>query len=287
MIARLTGGNGLDLAVDVDSGARIISLTTADGSEWLAPSHPTSQPSEAPSFKHAGMGGWDEVAPTVQPDTLPDGTVLRDHGDIWNVPWTELESAAGSLKLGVEIASIRTTLSRTITATSTGLRMSYRAATTSMRPVPFLWAAHPQFSATPASTLLLALRDVEVLPQLVEHYPVAGAVRRFDHRLFDEWAPSGCSLKTFVAAGQAVDSATLTGPGEFSLRLSWDPMQLPYLGLFWDNREFAPNRVFAVEPSTGFGDVTSAALENNQVSLLPRERPLEWWVDLASERAQR
>jgi hypothetical protein len=282
MTVNLVGGNGLRLAVDIDSGARIISLTTADGREWLAPSHPTTQSGVRPSFAHPGMGGWDEVAPTVQPDVLADGVQLGDHGDVWNVPWTELESGPGHLNLTVEIPSIHTTLSRNLMATSAGFRIAWRATTTAKVPVPLLWAAHPQFCSTPASAVSFSYRNSDVCPELIESYPVAGRISRFDGRPFDEWAAAGHSLKTFIAPGQPVDAVAIEGPGENSINLRWDPVRLPFVGLFWDNREFGAAPVFSVEPTTGFGDLASAAIEDNTVLMLSVEEPLDWWIDITA-----
>lgn len=280
MTVSLVGGNGLRLAVDIDSGARIISLTTADGHEWLAPSHPTTQSGEKPVFTHPGMGGWDEVAPTVQPDVLPNGVHLGDHGDVWSVPWTELASGPGHLDLTVDIPSIQAKLSRSVRATSTGFRIAWRATTTAEIAVPFLWAAHPQFCSTPASTLSFSHLKSRVSPVLVESYPVAGREGEFDGRPFNEWANAGASLKTFIAPGQQVDAVAITGPGDVSITLGWDPIMLPFVGLFWDNREFGPEPVFSVEPATGFGDLASAAIEDHPVSMLSVGGPLDWWIDI-------
>ena len=282
MTVSLVGGNGLRLTVDIDSGARIISLTTADGHEWLAPSHPTAQSGERPSFTHPGMGGWDEVAPTVQQDLLANGVYLGDHGDVWSVPWTELASSPGHLDLTVDIPSIQAKLFRNLSATSTGFRIAWRATTTSEIAVPLLWAAHPQFCSTPASALSFSYLENQVSPVLVESYPIAGREGKFDGRPFNEWATDGTSLKTFIAPGQTVDAVIIMGPGDVDITLRWDPVMLPFVGLFWDNREFGPEPVFSVEPATGFGDLVSAAIEDHTVSMLSAGDPLDWWIDIVS-----
>jgi len=280
MTVSLIGGNGLRLAVDIESGARIISLITADGHEWLAPSYPTTQSGGRPLFTHPGMGGWDEVAPTIQPDVLANGVHLGDHGDVWSVPWTELASGPGNLELTVDIPSIQAKLSRNLRATSTGFRATWRATTTSEIAVPLLWAAHPQFCSTPASALSFSFLENQVSPLLVESYPVIGRKDKFDGRPFTEWATAGSSLKTFIEPGQTVDAVAIMGPGDVTITLRWDPVKLPFIGLFWDNREFGPEPVFSIEPATGFGDLASAAIEDHTVSMLSAKEPLDWWIDI-------
>ena len=282
MTVGVVGGNGLRLAVDIDSGARIVSLTTADGLEWLAPSHPSTHSGSMPSFSHPGMGGWDEVAPTVHSDLLADGVQLGDHGDVWNVPWTEFESGPGRLDLTVEIPTIQASLSRRLRATPTGFRIDWSATTTAEVAVPMLWAAHPQFRSTAASRLSFSYLGNRLSPLLVETYPVAGRLEQFDGRPFTQWAPAGGSLKTFVARGQPVDTVTIEGPGESAISLGWDAVRLPFLGLFWDNREFGREPVFSVEPTTGFGDLVSAAMADDAVAMLSREKPLVWWIDISA-----
>ncbi|MBK4347124.1 hypothetical protein [Lacisediminihabitans changchengi] len=282
MTVALAGGNGLRLVVDVENGARIVSLTTADGVEWLAPSRPTTEGGPRPSFIHPGMGGWDEVVPTVQPDVLPGGTRVGDHGEAWSVPWAEEEVAPGHLRLWVALPSIHATLTRTIRSTTAGFRIEWSATTSAPVAVPLLWTAHPQFRSTAQSALSFSNLGTPVLPNLIEHHPVAGRYLVFDDRSFADWAPHGGSLKTFVEPGTPIDSVAIAGPGGSSVSLSWGAAQLPYLGLFWDNGEFAEGPVFSVEPTTGRGDLASEAMAHEEVAMLSPGRPLRWWIEITA-----
>ena len=106
-------GTGLRCEVHADRGGRIVSLLSDDGYEWLAPSTRTDRTGHGQSFVRIGMGGWDEIAPTVQADSVrvPDATglpetQLPDHGDIWNVEWQLNAASPTSLSMSVQLASV-------------------------------------------------------------------------------------------------------------------------------------------------------------------------------------
>lgn len=277
-------GPGLRAQVDAGRGARIASLRGSDGFEWLLLGTRAATPGTGQPFVRDGMGGWDEVAPTVQADTLPwDGqaAVLSDHGEAWNVPWTVLRSAPERLDAFVDLDALPVRLERSIAATASGLRFEYRAVTSSPEPVPFLWCAHPQFTAEPGAAVELYAGGRSVTPDLVEMYPRSGVRRDFAGTPGP--LPAGSSLKAFTDPGAPVDAAVLRRPSGRALRLSWDPGRLPYLGLFWDNGEFAPEPVIAVEPSTAWGERLSDAVREGRAPVVSRERPLSWFLDLRVE----
>lgn len=273
-------GRGLRCAVDADRGGRIVSLRS-DGAEWLAPSYPSDRPGLGAPFVHAGMGGWDEVAPSVQADALPDGTSVPDHGDLWNVPWAVESASADALVMAVELTSLPVTVRRTIGATDAGLRFEYTATTDAMGEYPLLWCAHPQFSAGPHATLTLGLAGREIRPELVEEYPNRGARLQFPVQPPHGMLSPETSVKAFLPPGVTADSATLNLGREQSLRLSWDPTALPYLGLFWDNGEFAADPVLAIEPATGWGDSLSQAVASGRVMSVSAAAPMRWHLDLS------
>ncbi|MFN8447667.1 MAG: hypothetical protein U0521_03490 [Anaerolineae bacterium] len=65
------------------------------------------------------------------------------------------------------------------------------------------------------------------------------------------------------------------------LRLSWDPSQIPYLGIWVDEGSYNPASTVALEPSTGYYDSLTRAWRNNRVMRLPPGAPQRWWLDVA------
>lgn len=290
-MSEVVTGPGLRAEVHTDRGARIVSLRSDDGWEWLADSERTAVPGRGQPFVRPGMGGWDEVAPTVQAD--PRGgdiagarlPALPDHGDVWNIPWQVDHASAERLTVSVALPSMPIILQRTITTTANGLRFGYRAATTSRDPLPLLWCAHPQFSAGPGTDVDLESGGIRIAPVLTEMYPGEGRALDFAARPMLGTMVTGTSFKAFLEPEISADAAVLRHPSGRFLRLDWDSTQLPYLGLFWDNGEFAAEPVIAVEPSTGWGERLSAAAARQRVLTLSRWRPLEWALSVAVVRS--
>ena len=238
-------GGGIELLLDPADGGRITSLV-AHGREWLAPSSPRV-PTE--SFVDAGTGGWDECAPTVRPGILPDGTVLRDHGDAWRSPWTE-----GSR---VDLPSVGVTLERTLSATPTGVRMDYRA--TSRRDVPLLWCAHPLFAAPPGTRIVAAA-------ELTAEYPTVEQI---------DWPTSIDEVSGAIKAFADVQEASIWHADGVELRMRWS---LPHAGFYWDSSEFTSSPVVAIEPTTGRSDSAVDILDT--LPVVRAEEPLRWWIEL-------
>ena len=281
---------GLAAAIDPDNGGRILSLTSGPAHErfeWLAVGTDAPDPTRGIPFVRDGMGGWDEVVPSVAPVTLATGVGIPDHGDAWNTPWEVVRALSAtpgllaSLTLEITLASVPVTIRRTIAASGAGLVLEYVASTTSEVPIPLLWSAHPQFRAEPGSTVSVAVGGVPLRPALVEEYPERGVARSWELVANTGLPPRGVSRKVFVDRGihtamPAVDSATLSHPTGEALTLAWNPAELPHLGLFWDNAEFAGGAIIAIEPSTGRGDSLLDADAAGRVLRVARAAPLSW-----------
>lgn len=252
---RTFAANGIALAVDEADGGRITSLT-AHGREWLAPSAPRRA---TESFVAAGTGGWDEVAPTVRASTLPDGTVLRDHGDAWRTPWSVLVETPTELVMAVELGSVGVRLERRIRAGARGVRLDYRATTEKTLPVPLLWCAHPLFDASGGARIVAA-------GELTGEYPERGIPVAWPA----EVGPG--ALKAFASG---TTTAKIVHADGRSLRLTWD---LPHAGFYWDGGEFSDSAVIAVEPSTGASD--SADLVLDELPTVVAGSALSWWLEL-------
>lgn len=257
-------GGGIAARIDLADGGRLTRLS-ARGREWLAPSG-ARVPGD---YLQEGSGGWDEIAPTVSACVLADGSVLADHGDLWQTRWTLASADATHVEAAVTLTSIPVVLSRRIETTHDGLRLSYSATADSNRPVPFLWCAHPLFAAEPGTRL-----RVPGDPGLVEEYPARGRDR--------EW-PSRVGATAIKAFAGPVSTASVVHANGDALTLSWDPALLPYLGLYWDGGEFTTTPVVAIEPSTGFGDSAARAESEGLVRLLEPHRPFRWWITIAVE----
>ncbi len=274
-------GTGLTMIIVPGRGGKIVSLVDDQGTEWLlgppdqlpAPAQPGAR------FIEADLCGWDECAPTIDACRLTDGTELPDHGELWTTAWSTPAGAAtvergGALE--VTGTALPYTLRRDVVATDTGLELRYRVSTDG-RPVPFLWAAHPQFLAPPGTMIELPA----AIDRVIDVYAEPGAEHRWDTGLASiDTVPEGTGRKVYLPPTEPVGSAALRRPDGRTLRLSWDPAIAPYLGLWYDRRGFARAEVIAIEPSTGYYDSLAEAVSRDRVSTVAPDRPLEWTLAL-------
>lgn len=269
------------MEVRPELGGRITSLTTGDGFEWLLPSTDADRPGYGAPFLRPGMGGWDEVCPSVSADVLEGGRLVPDHGDVWNIPWDVEAGSSDHLTLQTDLVSVPVKLQRTISRSQTGFTFSYTAATRAAGLHPVLWCAHPQFFADERTIVRAHPEEPLAVPDLVEEYPEKGRHHHFPLRPLLNELKKGTSFKAFVPPDVHISAATITQGGGSRLRIGWSADELPYLGLFWDNGEFASQPALAVEPSTGFGDSLSAAAAEGLVLSVSADQDLSWKIHLS------
>ncbi|GAB3536713.1 hypothetical protein GCM10027403_18310 [Arthrobacter tecti] len=255
-----------------ESGARVVSLQGA-GREWLLPSAPSPDRCFYAEFLHEGMGGWDEIAPTIQTYTRADGFQVPDHGELWNAPWSVLEQTPSALTTQLALRSIPITLTRRITATDDGgFMFSYTAVTDHDVPFPVFWSAHPLFRAESGSAI--SLPDAAETA-LLQEYPDKRVVSWPRDGVLGALS-KGTAVKAFIQTPSAHSRAALTHPDGSRLTLTWDPKALPYLGLYWDNSHLSAVPAVAIEPTTAQGDHPLLAECRNPIQAISAKGQVPW-----------
>ena len=259
------GGPVLSVGIAPQRGGKIVSLEDDTGREWLAqPSAPLPPPARGDAdFVAAGLAGWDECAPTVDPDTY-EGVPLGDHGDLWSQAWTVQGAAmrATSPSLGVE-------LTRSLSTTGRGVRFEYVARST--RAVPLLWAVHPAFRA-PAGSRLQLPADTRLVAQ--DGSPLGAEALELD-----AYEPGVCR-KFHADPDQRVGWASLVLASGERLTMRWSA-SLPYFGVFIDTGMLYDEPVVLIEPQTGWRDSLTDAIANGRVATVTPEQPLIARVEVA------
>jgi galactose mutarotase-like enzyme len=219
--------------------------------------------------------------------------VLPDHGEVWTLPW-DVMAGDNWLALAVQGRALPYQLTRTMSLPDAAtLRLDYTVVNNGGAPFAALWAAHPQFVATPAT----AIRLPDVVESVLAVQPIA------------DWAPIGTPLdwpvtrtpdaarlqldrvttadahtsrKVYTHPDQAVGWAMLTETdcGHW-LRMAWDPAQIPYLGIWVDEGQYNPALTVALEPSTGFYDSLVWAVDNARIPVLKPGERLDWSLTVA------
>lgn len=264
-------------------GGKIASLRAFDH-EWLAqpelPLGPMPMPGDV--FVEGDMCGWDECAPSVVVCTLPGwpdasvDTLLPDHGELWTVPW-DVDTA----HLDCAVAdgpNSRCKFSRTVTlGPGPVVRFDY-AVTAADVDTPFLWAAHPQLRAPAGSRVLLEREPARVVD--VDSGPDPCSMDwRSELAHIDTVAP-GSSRKFYLEPTDRMASAGLMLRDGRTLTMRWDPLLLPYLGIWFDRSKHSREDVVAIEPSTGWYDSAARAIAEDRVLQIPAGATATWWLEI-------
>lgn len=285
-----------------EMGAKIVSLLDKrSDAEWLVgpgnrPFHPVTYGS---SFEQQDMSGWDEMFPTISACTYPGpgeltGVPLPDHGEVWALPWEVKGSGAGSLELAVEGRALPYRLTRRLhcSAPST-VRFDYQLVNQGLQPMPYIWAAHPQFVCEPDAEVILPPHVTQVCnvlpeswgwgaPEMLYAWPEVTGAEGLTVRL-DRIGPPSLrrARKFYLLPGQRAGWATLVRPSSGGwLRMAWNPSLVPYLGLWVDEGALNPESVAAPEPATGFYDSLALAWASGQVAVLPAGAETRWTLSV-------
>lgn len=273
-----------------DLGGKIASLyDKTHEHEWFAP------PLREPKRTHYGdvfieqdMSGWVETLPSMDACTVMQ-TDFPDHGEVWSVPWM-VELGSGQINLAVEGTARPYRLTRAASLVAADeLELHYRLRNTGEGPLPYLYTAHPQFAAG-ANTRLQLPPEVTQVVNVVENDPTWGAAGKLHPwpgtksaatPPLDRLRPveTGSGRKFTLLPDQRAQWAGLVEPDlGVSLRMSWSPADLPYLGLWFDEGQYHPQPVVAIEPSSGYYDSLARAVANNRVSLLEPGAGKSWKI---------
>lgn len=258
-------------------GARITSLVSAHGRQWLSqpPSTPrTAEPRGVP-FLDRGVSGWDECFPTVDECTL-EGVRLGDHGEVWNVDWNLDHADAESVELSVHVPVFAMTFSRRISVRANAFSFEYTVTAENSR-VPFLWVAHPQFVSPPGTTVELAGGD----PRFVEagRFPVMTLIEHGPVFSIDA-LQVGSSQKLWALPDTPITGATIKHADGGELTMRWN-QGVPYFALWFDNACFSNEAVIALEPASGHGDSLAVVVQTGRVRQAQPLTPARWRMELS------
>jgi galactose mutarotase-like enzyme len=245
------------------------------------------------------MCGWDEMFPTIDACSIKLGQdqakeiSLPDHGELWTMEWTIEESSHNLFIVGVNGKAFPYHFSRRAAIIDNAkLELTYLVKNLGQEPFPYLWTAHPQFTATQDTVIEIPAKVTSVynvvdMPQWGGHgtiYPWPFAIRldgkvqslnRVRSANFHE------CYKFYIPAEVETGWAKLFDLSDGStLCMEWDK-PVRYLGILVDEGKFNPESVVALEPSTGFYDALDRACELKRASILNPQETHTWRLTLS------
>lgn len=275
----------IEVEVDPVRGGKLTSLIDRrSGRQWFVVPGLREGPSAGygASFHEAGVCGWDEMVPTIDAGVVPTvlGDVdLPDHGEVWSIPWEIVSQDDEHVSLAVSGRALPYRFQRTVRLIGDSqLRLDYRLETESPTSFPVLWAAHPYVRWLPGCRVELPA-DIQ---RVIEVHPTARGEIAWDGSLatFLDHAPDGQGRKVWCLPDDRPAEVGIRDADGGSLWVSWDPADVPYLGVWYDALAVADERAVAVEPAIGFYDDLARAVELGRAPVVGPGAPLMWSLDL-------
>lgn len=280
-------------------GAKIVSLLDRRGDlEWLPgpmPGRAVRPVAYGAPFAEQDMAGWDEMFPTILACAYPGpgpqhGAPLPDHGEAWALPWEVTRAAEGELTLALRGRALPYRLTRTAALSQTDtLTLHYTLENLGDEPMPYMWAAHPQFLAGADCRIVLPPELTQVVntagpdvgwgPREARYaWPEATAPDGRRARLDRVGPPALRQGRKFFAPPAARPSWAEVRRLESGhcLRLEWDPADVPYLGLWVDEGLVNSQAVVAPEPTTGWYDDLAVAWHKGEITVIPARSVRHW-----------
>ncbi len=280
----------LQTVIVPEIGAKIVSLFDERNQlEWLAGpgDRPLRPVPYGATFTDQDMSGWDEMFPTIIACDYPGqgdrhGVSLPDHGEVWALPWSLDAAHDGRLSFSVEGRALPYRLTRIADYSDADtLRLRYQLSNLGTQPMPYLWAAHPQFACDKGADIVLPAQVTSVFnaidqlwgwgpSETLMNWPTTSVTDGTEVRLDQIGAPSlNRARKFFVLPEVQVGWAGLIRqPSRDWLRMQWDAHRVPYLGVWVDEGALNPESVAAPEPMTGFYDSLMVAYSKQRVALI-------------------
>ncbi|WP_276357224.1 hypothetical protein [Cohnella caldifontis] len=270
-----------------EAGGKLVSLRyKPTGKEWLldSGSRPLRPPVYGSTFTDGDMSGWDECFPTIdrcQADIGEERVALPDHGEAWSLPWSWAIQGNG-LVCSVEGVALPYRLTRTLTlGHGASLSLSYEATNTGKVPVPFLWAAHPQFRADEPTRILLP----EAMPELLCVHGgqslATGRTYRAAEIVRVKPELTGDGTKFYYPGTVPEGWSGLYGEDSGNYLLIYAPVEsVPHWGVWIDRGACNDRTAIALEPGIGYYDSLERAVANGTAVTLGPGKSYRWRLDL-------
>jgi galactose mutarotase-like enzyme len=279
-------------------GAKIASLVDRRSeSEWLiGPGERPFRPAPYGAPYHEfDLSGWDEMFPTIVACAYPgtgayQGATLPDHGEVWTLPWRVVEAEHGRITLSVEGPGLPYRLTRCVDCPAPAtLHLRYTLENLDAEPLPYLWAAHPQFTCLDNGQVIFPPEVTQVVNTIAEEWGWGPPETRLDWpaavlpngeavRVDGVGAPALKRGRKMFALPEVAPTwaAVLRVDTGAWVRLEWDASEIPYLGLWVDEGALVHESTAAPEPMTGWYDSLELAYKKGQVKTVPGGETHTW-----------
>jgi len=257
------------------------------------------RPLYASPFSAECASGFDDMFPTISRcfyESFPfEGIEMPDHGEVWSIPW---DSSIGAESVSFTVHGVRFPyrLEKEMTIRDNELIIRYRVRNLSPFPFSYIWAAHPLFSVSPGTKIILP----EGVDSVINAVPSAhlsgyGRVYSFpwaevDGKAIDlsVFSPGDEKrfLKYWCAGKLPINRSGLIDPTTgISVFFDISAQTVPYLGVWVNEGGWGGQYNCALEPATAAMDRVDAAALFDSESVIEANGVREWTLAISVEGA--
>ncbi len=273
----------ISLSILPEFGGRIASVKLDGCREWISqPWAPLVARNVGDNFIRPEISGWDEMVPTTDACQSLDGLHdLPDHGEVWSRPWKVEESNSISAALSVELTTRTLKFWRKISLTSSDTSQShvtidYEITNVGKAHIPAFWSCHPLFSAAD-------ITQVQIHPR-IDLEQTAPQIPYIEQTFLPQNLLQNTSVEYWCKPEDAVERITLMRSTGEQLSLSWNKREVPYFGIFVDNKEYAKEMVVSPQPAIAHRVSERNAEAAHKVRILAPEESIRWSLQIVLKR---
>lgn len=273
----------ISLSILPEFGGRIASVKLDGCQEWISqPQAPLVPRNVGDNFIRPEISGWDEMVPTTDACQSLDGLHdLPDHGEAWSRPWRVEGSDSTSATLSVELTTRTLKFWRRVSLISSNKERSlvmidYQLTNLGETEVPAFWSCHPLFSAADVS-------HVQIHPR-IDLEQTAPQIPQIEQTFLPQNLLQNTSVEYWCKPEDAVERITLMRSTGEQLNLSWNKKEVPYFGIFVDNKEYAKEMVISPQPAIAHRVSERTAEATNRIRILAPKESIKWSLQLALQK---
>lgn len=266
----------LQVTVLPDLGGKIASIRYRnDDFEFL---HQPTKPSyDLPNFGSAfeayDTSGLDDAFPTIDACLHPIlKTDLPDHGEVWSSK-VSATATENSLKTALSLQCLPLDFERTLTLEENRLTLSYVVTNRTDEDLPYLWALHGLNRWNEKTELFFSNPGPWINVMNGDRYS-------FDP-LVPATYPEDSAFKIYFTNPQTKGQCGLYYPDQHLVyQINYDPIKLPYLGLWVTTGGFKGEINLAIEPTNGYYDRLDFSASNKKAAICPARSSEHWMLTI-------
>lgn len=247
-----------------------------------------SIPTYGAAFSGYDKSGIDECFPAIDEEIFhwnKQNWPIPDHGELWCQPWS-MQVIGNSLVGSVMGKVWKYRFERTIRLNEAKLRFEYHIQNLESFAIPGFWTFHPLFATQAGDTWEWPFSRSVELAQQDRTLGVSGSIHSFPQAENGELLNtfrhfSSQTTRKYYHQGRVQQGFACLNLNPISLHFHWDSAQIPYLGMWINEGGYEGGYNVALEPSQGYYDKLSKAMENQSIQPILPQEIRSFWLEIA------